>query len=153
MKKENKFSNVCLGLGFMALGTAVFFMSGQLQEVNRGIGPGGYPRVIAVMMTILGGILAIENMIGGFPKPDVSVENPRGWLKTMVLITGTLLYIWLLRKLGFLVLTPLYMGFTLMLFGHRDCKRVIGISVLTTVIIYLLFVKVFMIFLPSFRLF
>lgn len=153
MKKENKFSNVCLGLGFVILGAGVFFMAGQLQLVKRGIGPGGYPRVVAVMMMILGAILTIDNVIGGFPKPEFSIENPRGWLKAGVLIVGTLLYIWLLRKLGFLLLSPFFMAFVLVLFGHKEWKRVVGISVLTTVILYLLFVKVFMIFLPSFRLF
>jgi len=153
VKNENKFSNVCLGLGFVILGTAVFFMAGQLQVVKRGIGPGGYPRVVAIMMVLLGITLAVENMIGEFPKPDYSVENARGWLKTLVLIVGTLVYIWLMRILGFLLLTPFYMGFTLVLFSHRDWKKVVGISVLTTVVLYVLFVKVFMIFLPSFRLF
>lgn len=153
MKNENKFSNVCLGLGFVILGAVVYFMAGQLQLTTRGIGPGGYPRVIAAMMIILGAILAIENVVGGFPKPEFSMENPRGWLRTALLIIGTLIYISLLRKLGFLLLTPFLMGYALVLFGHKEWKRVVGISVLTTVVIYLLFVKVFMIFLPSFRLF
>ncbi len=153
VKKENKFSNVCLGLGFVILGAVVLSLAGQLQVVKRGIGPGGYPRVVAVMMIILGGVLVLENVIGGFPKPVFALENARGWLKTLTLIVGTLVYISLMRKLGFLLLTPFYMGFTLVMFGHKDWKRVVVISVSTTVIVYLLFVKVFMIFLPSFRLF
>lgn len=153
VKKENKFSNVCLGLGFVILGTAVFFMAGQLQVVKRGIGPGGYPQVVAVMMVILGSVLTLENVIGGFPKPVFELENVKGWLKTLILIVGTLGYIWLLRKLGFLLLTPFFMAFSLILFGHRDWKRVAIIAVSTTAIVYLLFVKVFMIFLPSGKLF
>ncbi|NCC65179.1 MAG: hypothetical protein EOM15_11045, partial [Spirochaetia bacterium] len=95
------------------------------------------------MMIILGSSLALGNLIGGFPKPDFSIENPKGWLKILILLVVTFVYIWLLRSLGFLLLTPFYMGFLLKLFNHRDYKRIVAISLLTTIVLYLLFVKVF----------
>lgn len=153
MKNENKFSDLCLGLGFVILGAVVFILAGKLQNVARGLGPSGYPQVVAIMMIILGSTLALGNLIGGFPKPDFSIENPKGWLKILILLVVTFVYVWLLRSLGFLLLTPFYMGFLLVLFNHRDYKKVVAISLLTTIVLYLLFVKVFMIFLPSFRLF
>ena len=62
-------------------------------------------------------------------------------------------YVLLVEKLGFLLLTPILLIAYMYLFGERSVLKMAIIAIITTVCIWLLFTKVFMIFLPAGRIF
>ena len=135
------------GIGLIASSLAVWAMTANLMKVERGIGPGDYPRVIAVMMFILGACMTFKNCIHGFPKSNTKLEW-KGLLRTAILAVGAFVYVWLLPLIGFPLLTPFFLFGTIKLFGYKRNLTAVLVSVGTTAVLFLLFNIVFMIFLP-----
>ncbi len=125
--KEKRFSDLVIGVVFMALGLTVFLMANQLQTVKLGIGPAGFPKFIAVLLALLGAVMTVSALC--------------------------VLYVILVPTVGFMLLTPFLMFGMMLLFGNRNYVMCAIVSVVTTVLVWLLFTKVFMIFLPTCRLF
>jgi len=146
------------GIGLMALSGAVFFIAKGMPTVPRGIGPGGYPTVIAAILFLLGAALTVQNL----PRkktdnsPAVPAGKPITWkmLKRPFLISIVVfIYIRGMFYLGFLILTPFFLFFTIWFFGYRRWLRAAIISIVTTVIIYVTFYYGFQVLLPRFNLF
>jgi len=147
------------GVGLMALSVAVFFIAKGMPTVPRGIGPGGYPTVIAAILFLLGCALTLQNL----PRrktAEGSAAAPAGkpisWkmLKRPFLISLVVFaYIRGMFYLGFLMLTPFFLFFTIWFFGYRRWLRAGVISIVTTVIIYVTFYYGFQVLLPRFILF
>ena len=153
------------GIGFMAVGVYVFISANGFLQVERGIGPGDYPKVIAAGLFILGAILSASSFLRGFPKQKEKI-NWKPALRLAVFTAVTLAYIQLMKILGFIVLTPFYLFFGMYFFGyHRrthDQKAVpkyrrwltmILVSILVTAAVHIIFRELFLVMLPVFRLF
>lgn len=147
------------GIAIMAVSVAVFIMAGEMPTVPKGIGPGGYPMVISVALFFLGLALSIQNFPRK-PKPGAPVKKDSGkpitWqmLKRPLLI-GIVVFVYIrgMFYLGFLLLTPFFLFFTIWFFGYRRWLRSAVISILTTAIIYVVFYHGFQVLLPRFALF
>lgn len=146
---KNSFSDFCLGVFFTLLGIVVLVLGLRMPSSQRGIGPGVYPTFIAIIMIICGAVVAIENAMHGLEIPSFVIKNKPGMLRMLALLLATFLYLYLLDIVGFLLLSPFYMFFVMWLYGQRRWKSSILISILTTVILYGVFVKLFRIFLPT----
>ncbi|MDR1933961.1 MAG: tripartite tricarboxylate transporter TctB family protein [Spirochaetales bacterium] len=141
-----------MGIGFMALAVFVFMSANQMLKVDKGIGPGDYPKVIAAGLFILGAILSIDSFLRGFPKIEVKFS----WkpvARTAVFIAVTIVYVQLMRLLGFIFLTPFYLFFAIYYFGYRKWRTMILVGILVTAGIHLVFREIFLVMLPVFRLF
>lgn len=151
MKKKD-FSELIIGVACIALGIAVYIAANGLQKVKLGIGPGGFPRFIAVVLMLLGAAQTIVTLASGVNAPKLKME-PRaaGLFAAAVLLA--LAYVLLLEKLGFLLLTPILLIAYMYLYGGRKLLKMAIIAVITTACIWLLFTKGFMIFLPVGRIF
>jgi hypothetical protein len=141
-----------MGIGFMALAVFVFLTANRMMQVDKGIGPGDYPKVIAVGLFILGAILSIDSFLRGFP-PLTEKINWKIVIRTIIFIAVSILYIQLLRPLGFILLTPFYLFFGIYYFGYRKWRTMILVSILVTAAIHLIFREIFFVMLPVFRLF
>lgn len=76
--KEKRFSDLVIGVAFIVIGIVVFVMASQLQTVKLGIGPGGFPKFISVLLAILGLVMTVGAIRNGIPKPQFTFEkNPR----------------------------------------------------------------------------
>lgn len=148
MKKKKPFSELVIGLACIALGVAVFIAAGSLQKVRLGIGPGGFPRFIGVVLAILGVLQTITALSVGVAAPKFNVEKKFASL-FIAAVAATAIYVALLPTVGFILLTPILMVFMMYLFGERHFGKMALISIITTVVVWLLFTKVFMIFLPE----
>lgn len=149
---KKPFSDLVIGLGAIVLGVAVFALAGQLQTVRLGIGPAGFPRFIAVLLIVLGAAKLIPTLLSGVEKPRIHLEK-KPVLLFLSAILMSFVYVLLVPTAGFLITTPLLLIGMMWLFGERNPLALIVISIVTTVVIWLLFTKVFYIFLPSCRLF
>lgn len=147
------------GIALMALSGYVFFVAKEMPTVPRGIGPGGYPTVIAAILFLLGFALSLQNLpikrtavgksatVSGKPITLQMLKRP--FLISLVVFA----YIRGLFYLGFLILTPFFLFFTIWFFGYRRWTRAVIISIVTTVVIYVVFYYGFQVLLPRFILF
>lgn len=149
--KDTRAADLGVGIGFIALGGIVIHLASQLQKMPRGIGPGGYPRVVAYMMILLGLIQAARVLAKGMPKFGFSVDR-RQFALVAAAIAASFIYVYLVRYLGFLLLTPFLLFLVIMLFGYRKYLKAAVISVCVSTALYIVFAKIFMIFLPTFNL-
>ncbi|MDD7445634.1 MAG: tripartite tricarboxylate transporter TctB family protein [Clostridiales bacterium] len=152
MKKKKNFSELVIGVACIALGVAVYIASNGLQKVKLGIGPGGFPRFVAAALVILGVVQTVIALVNGVNAPKVKVDkHAAGMFAAAVILAFA--YVLLVEKLGFLLLTPILLIAYMYLFGERSVLKMAIIAIITTVCIWLLFTKVFMIFLPAGRIF
>lgn len=150
--KKNQFADLFIGLMLVAVGIAVLVLSGGLAQTKTGLGPAGYPRAVAIIMLVLGTIMVITKLAHGFPKLEWKPDR-QATLRVVVTVVVSFIYLWLLSHIGFLFLTPVYLFALMMIFGYQNLKVAALASIGSAVIIYLLFTKAFMVFLPEFSLF
>lgn len=149
MAKTDFFS----GIGFMILGVIVYILSKDMLKMPLGLGPGDYPKVIAVLMIVLGAILAIKSYREKAPE-DKAMLYPLGALGRVALfVVLTYVYIRLLPLFGFQWITPIYLGLSMYHFGLRNVKTMTLSSLGVTWALYGIFYGIFDVLLPRFTLF
>ena len=146
--KETRFADLMAGLLFIILGILLFLGAGRLQPVKLGIGPAGFPRFISVFMELLGIGMTVSVLRKGMPKPKITIGG-----KAVLLLTASIalsaLYVVMVTRAGFLLCTPVLLFGMMMLYGNRRYLLCAAISLCMTVAVWLLFTKVFYIFLPT----
>lgn len=150
--KKKPFSELVIGIGCMALGLAVFIAAGSLQQVKLGIGPAGMPRFVAVLLMVLGAAQTVMAVSTGVKAPEFNVDKRAAGLFAAA-VAMSVAYVLLVEQLGFILLTPLLLIGLMVLFGERSIVKMLLIAAITTACIWLLFTKVFLIFLPVGRIF
>lgn len=152
MKKKKPFSELVIGVACIVLGVAVYVAAGNLQQVKLGIGPGGFPKFIGMLLTVLGVAQTATALISGVNAPKFDVDKRAASLFCAA-VAMSVAYVLVVSTVGFLIATPLLLIGLMLLFGERSIVKMAVIAVITTVCIWLLFTEVFMIFLPAGRLF
>lgn len=150
--KKTRFADLMIGLLFILLGIAVYYGASQLQTVKLGIGPGGFPRFVSIFMLILGVCMTVSVLKDGMPKPEFHIDT-KTLFPLLASIALCILYACVVSTLGFVICTPILLFAMMLLYGSRKYLQCIVISIAATLVIWLLFTKVFMIFLPACRLF
>ena len=152
--KGTKTVDLLTGIGFFILGLAVFFYSRGLPTARHGLGSGGYPMLVGILLAVMGLIQAAATLAQkGLPFEFPITKNKRSLISIAAVVGVTFLYAYLLRYLGFLLSTPFYLFGAMMLFGYRRYILAGIVSVCMSVGVFYLFNRVFFIFLPTFRLF
>jgi putative tricarboxylic transport membrane protein len=142
----------CTGLGLMALSVGVYVLTQDMAKVPAGIGPGDYPRVIAVGLFVLGAVLAGQSARRA--TADVRSRYPRGAAGRVAALVATVLaYVYVLPHLGFVLATPLFLIAAMLLFGVRRPVLILSSAVGVTLAVYWIFYSLFQILLPKFSLF
>jgi len=150
--KKKPFSELVIGLACIALGVAVFVAAGSLQTVKLGIGPAGMPRFVAVLLMVLGLAQTVTAVSTGVKAPEFNVDKKAAGLFAAA-VAMSVAYVLLVETFGFIILTPLLLIGLMFLFGERNIVKMLLIAAVTTACIWLLFTKVFLIFLPVGRIF
>ena len=150
--KKKPFSELVIGLACIALGVAVFIAAGSLQTVKLGIGPAGMPRFVAVLLMVLGLAQTVTAVSTGVKAPEFNVDKKAASLFAAA-VAMSVAYVLLVETFGFIILTPLLLIGLMFLFGERNIVKMLLIAAVTTACIWLLFTKVFLIFLPVGRIF
>jgi len=154
MKKETRLADFIMGVLFMSLSVLWIFQANQMMKVDVGIGPGDYPKVIAVGLFIVGFLQAVMNIRVLRELSSLNIKLDRKRLQRLcIFVAVTIVYIRLLDYLGFLLLTPFYIFFGCWFFGYRKYVTSIIVSIAVTGFCYLIFRVLFQVILPMFRLF
>ena len=144
-----------VGLFLMALSTAGYILAGKFPPAPKGLGPGDYPRVILVLLFLLGSILA-GSAFYNLKNRTISdkTDYEKGELKQVFLLVAVVAaYIKLLSVFGYLLLTPFAVFGMMYLFGLRKWMTMAVISIVTSVFTFVLFNDYLYVLLPRFNLF
>lgn len=111
---------LALAAGYVALGAFVFYGSFTLPTGGgyAQVGPGVVPRIVGVVMLVLGVMLVREALTGGFRGVDEEEERRRGmdWTAFAWISAGIFAYGIFIERLGFilssvLLFVPVARGF------------------------------------------
>ena len=151
MKNTEKAADFWIAVAGMAISIILFNNASRMPKAARGIGPGDYPKIICVVLIVLCAIQIIKILAEcrAFPLIDFQSINGKYILRAFIMILMSWIYYSLLKKVGFLILTPIYLYASFVLFGYRKWIRGILYSVAFSTTVYFLFVKVFLVLLPK----
>ena len=150
--KNTRRADFFMGLSFVFLAIFWFVEAEGMLKVDEGLGPGDYPKVVAAGLFVLGFLLTVSSLLQGLPRKE-GVMDRKAAARLLIFVVVTVVYVQLMKSLGFLLSTPFYLFFGTWFFGYR--KRVIAVisSIGMTAAIYIVFRMVFQVMLPEFRLF
>ena len=146
--KNTKACDLVIGLIYVISGLWVIWHVRGFQTVPRGIGPSGYPTVIAILMVVLGAAQVIRSLSDGWPKFSIAIDAKVA-PKVVAMVVLSFIYVHVMTYLGFLLLTPFYLFVLMCLFGYKKYFRAAVTSVLVSTCTWVVFAKIFMIFLPE----
>ncbi|GHU07731.1 hypothetical protein FACS1894158_16350 [Betaproteobacteria bacterium] len=150
--KNTRRADFVMGLLFVFLAIFWFVEAEGMLKVDAGLGPGDYPKVVASGFFIFGLLLTLSSLFKGLPKKETSMDR-KAALRLIIFVAVTLLYVQLMKPIGFLLSTPFYLFFGMWFFGYRKYLIAVVSSVGMTAAIYIVFRLIFQVMLPEFRLF
>jgi len=148
------------------IGIVIFSFAAMMFNIARGmpapstfgLGPGGYPMLVTGVLMLLGVILAIQGLLGvrrlaakaaeGNP-PEKKALTLAEFKNIIILAASFWAYLTVMRHLGYLISTPIFLFLFLFLYGHRKWLQMILISLITTGLTWVLFNHAFLIILPD----
>ncbi|WP_409968813.1 tripartite tricarboxylate transporter TctB family protein [Bengtsoniella intestinalis] len=148
MKQRYGLSDIIISLGATALGIWIYWLSQDLLTATLGLGANGWPRIIGILFMLLGVSQTVMVLRGGIKVKKVDFD----WKESapLLLTVGTsLVYVALLKTVGFPIMTPILMFLTMLYFGYRKYVKGIILSIIIPTVIYVLFTNVFYVFLPA----
>jgi putative tricarboxylic transport membrane protein len=144
-----------IGLGFFSitLGIAILIMSNGIRDFAAvGVGAKFFPRIAAVGFMILGALLVYQNRSAIFVRAVNQDAKKAISFAPFVTLGLLILYLALIPLLGYIVASTLYIFCQIIVLNRGNKQRYVQyalISIVCSAIIYLLFVKVFTVMIPS----
>lgn len=140
-----------ISLAVIAISIIFIVSAAGLPTKEQGIGPGEYPTVVSSILLVLGVYQLIKCVVvvRGIPLIDFASLDRPGLVRFFIMVVVTYVFYKLLRIVGFPILAPIYLFFTIMFFGYKNKVKAAVLSIVFTTTIYLLFTKVFLVMLPA----
>ena len=140
---QMKSSDLVPSILWIILAVLVAFQSIRL-NVGRvdNPGPGFLPFCCSVVLGILASVLLVsqvykkkkeQSIMGGFKLGQL-------WMKAVFFLSGSFIYIIIIwERIGYLIGTPFFLFFLLKFVGSQSFKRSAIISIISTIVSYLVF--------------
>ncbi len=149
-----------VAIGFFLFGAFMYYGSTLIPEAIYSEGAAGtalFPKILAIFIAALSVLMYVESYFREKRNQTPHAQRERSsWSKekkVFGLLITVLLYIVLIKPIGFVVMTFLFSVATMAFLGGPKLKKkypvVILVSALTTIITYLLFSRVLNVFLPA----
>ena len=150
MKDTKKAADFIISIILIALSVFLYMIADKMPGATKGIGPGDYPKFICTILFILGVIQLISVIVAskGIPLIEIKEINAKYLLRALIMVVATFVYYKLMKPIGYIITTPIFLFGSFMLFGYKKKIKGVIIALIFTIAVYLLFTKVFMIFLP-----
>lgn len=146
---NDKIRDLICGTVFLALGIFMYRQSRMISPIiPKEVGSGFFPHIVAIVFISLAVLLIVFSLMKKGKETSRSSEDIGGGTMTILALIG---YVALFKILGFLIATALYLFTQTMILSNsrnRNLPLFGVISIVTPVIIYFLFVKVFNLILP-----
>lgn len=139
--------------GLVTGAISMLFFAGTLSfpKSSIGIDPRAYPLFVIFATFALSIALIVQGVMKTIRSKEPSGKTlPRGKtaLRLLGLAAGMLVYVFILEPAGFVIATPFLVALTMVLFEEKKPVKIALVSILTTVILYLVFRTVFRVPLP-----
>ena len=105
-----------------------------------------YVKFLAISLGIAGIVQLLFSFRIDISQKIVFAKEPK---KFFILVVFLILYIWIMRYLGFIISTLLFLPTTMWFMGYKKFIKSIVISAGITLFVYILFVRIFEIQLPE----
>ncbi len=149
-----KYRDIASGIFGMLLSAFFFYLSVQIGlKENKAIGADFIPKIVTVTMFVLFAVVCYRGVL--FVKRGGEAKNPGykpNYAGVFLTFAAILIYAACLKKVGFIVDSILLLAFTIvMMTEKKDLKpfRIALISVVSVVVIDLIFTRIFGIRLPK----
>lgn len=140
----------------IGLGLGLFWLGGQVRDfASAGIGAGFLPRIVAVLLVVLGAVL----LLGARHRPVVSAADPEqeggewgGWPAVLASVGLMGAYVAALDGLGFILASSLYIFLQTLVLAKNARRRYLGFGLIGLGVsagAYWLFVRVFQVMIPA----
>ena len=143
---KNVYQNLFVGV-FLAVGIGYEAMALSMPLGGFGSpGPGLFPLIVGAALIVTAAACLIQNLVSAQPAapgiddatPSVHTKADTG--KAWLLIAALILYVVALKPLGFPIALTLLMMASTRIFGYRNWPGNVAMSVLVTLIAYVVFV-------------
>ena len=118
---------------------------------GQGPGGGAFPFWLSLGMLIVSILIFVRNLLKLSPEgrsTEVFMDSHAQWIFMVVMVSlGAM--IGLIHIIGVYFSVPLFMGFYMRYLGRHPWKTVLGVSIATPVLTFLLFEKLLLILLPK----
>lgn len=149
--------NTVVALGCMALGVAVWLMIPyQVQEPptifgqnSSGISPKLFPRIAAIGFLLIGAIYFVASLRMDEPNPFRELPAS-AYLNLAVVLVAMVLYVALLKPLGYALSSALVAIAISLYYGSRNIFGIAFVGVAAPLAIYYLFTRMLTVSLPPF---
>jgi hypothetical protein len=112
------------------------------------LGPAFFPRALAVLLAVAGAALILRTFRGRRAAGEAPGEvGDAPWRLAWTLLL-CVVYLLGLPHVGFLLLTPVFLGLFTWMLGYRRWRPLVGTAVGTTVVLYVLFATLLRVRLP-----
>lgn len=148
-----KYTDIITGGIGLAIGIAVLIMSIQIgMAEGQTIGADFLPKIIAVLMILLSAKLTWDGVKSAKNYEDIRLDYEKNYLGVAILMVAAILYAQLLKKIGFIITSMLFLYLALCLISKKEETNYVKFAVITVVmvlLIYFVFTKGFSIRLPK----
>jgi putative tricarboxylic transport membrane protein len=149
-------SDIVYGALLLALSAIFFIATFNFPKLTIALSPTVFPRFVTVSLFILSSILMIQGLRKRLAshgeaapsQPAVTLPKRSFVIRFLLLAACALLYALLLEPAGFILLTPPFIAGAMLIFGDRKWYRIVLVSLLSTVVLYVVFRMIFRVPLP-----
>lgn len=147
---------IAFGLVLMTLSVIMFALTYQFPRQTLALSPRVFPRFVSTGMFILATILLIQGITsmrqqGEQHTPIFSLEKAIV-IRIVSMIALAFAYTRILPFVGYMLATPPFVAGTMIVFHEKRWYWIVVISLLTSIVLYLLFRMLFKVPLPRFTL-
>ncbi len=131
--------NIVVSIIMLILGGFVLYTTSSFPQVNGNVvGPEFFPRIIAIGLLILGGILLIQNTIIKSEDKELKFfkkDNMKSYLVMLI----TLVYLIAMSFVGFVISSIIYLIILMIMYGIENKIKAVINSVVIVGIVYVVF--------------
>lgn len=150
MRKNSK-ADIVAAICLLLVSFLVFWISKDFPSSKTGIGVSTFPKLLAGLLIIFSIVIIIQAIKNSsFSKKEPTFkEFKKGHKLIVAVIIILIIYIQMLEVLGFILSSFLLLITLMFVFGERRKRILLLVPLLFSVILYLVFSKMAMVFLPE----
>ncbi len=150
MRKNSK-ADIVAAICLLLVSFLVFWISKDFPSSKTGIGVSTFPKLLAGLLIIFSIVIIIQAIKNSsFSKKEPTFkEFKKGHKLIIAVIIILIIYIQMLEVLGFILSSFLLLITLMFIFGERRKIILLLVPLLFSVILYLVFSKMAMVFLPE----
>jgi len=136
-----KKADIIAGILGLFVAFYVIMESGKFPEDNVLLmGPSFFPRILAVFMIVMSISLIVVALMGKSAKnaEKLDIRDP-GIQRSIIALVATIIYLFLFKRLGFILDSILYLMFLMYLLKLRNYVQMVLVSVGVSVAVYFIF--------------